>query len=93
MNKAELVEEIAKKANGTKASAEAMLQAYLDAVTDALIRGDAVTVVGFGTLSVGKRAARTGRNPATGDQISIPATRTIKFSAGQALKKAVNTRQ
>ena len=92
MNKAELVDEIAKKSNGTKASAEAMLQAYLDAVTDALTRGEPVTVVGFGTLSVGKRSARTGRNPATGDQIAIPASKTVKFSAGQALKRAVNAR-
>ena len=90
MNKAELVEAIAKKTSGTKAAAEATLDAFLDTVTGALIKGESVALVGFGTFSVSKRAARKGRNPSTGAEIKIPASRVAKFSAGAKLKKAVN---
>jgi len=92
MNKAELVEAIAKKTGGTKAAAEATLDAFIDSVTVALTKGDSVALIGFGTFSVSKRAARKGRNPATGDEIKIPASKVAKFSAGAKLKKAVNKR-
>ena len=90
MNKAELVEAIAKKTGGTKAAAEATLDAFIDSVTAALTKGDSVALIGFGTFSISKRAARKGRNPATGAEIKIPASKVAKFSAGAKLKKAVN---
>lgn len=90
MNKAELVEAIAKRTGGTKAAVEGTLDTFMDTVTTALTKGDAVALVGFGTFSVSKRAARTGRNPATGAEIRIPASKVAKFSAGAKLKKAVN---
>jgi len=92
MNKAELVEAIAKKTGGTKASAEATLDAFIDSVTAALTKGDSVALIGFGTFSISKRAARKGRNPATGAEIKIPASKVAKFSAGAKLKKSVNKR-
>jgi len=92
MNKAELVEAIAKKTGGTKASAELTLDAFLETVTGALTKGDSVALIGFGTFSVTKRAARKGRNPSTGAEIRIPASKVAKFSAGAKLKKAVNKR-
>jgi DNA-binding protein HU-beta len=90
MNKAELVEAIAKKTGGTKAGTEAALDAFIDAVTASLTKGDSVALIGFGTFTVSKRAARKGRNPATGAEIKIPASKVAKFSAGAKLKKAVN---
>jgi len=93
MNKAELVEAIAKKASSSKAMADVMIDAFVESVTGALKRGESVTLVGFGTFSQGKRAARTGRNPQTGATIKIPATRTAKFVAGAKLKAAVNSKK
>jgi len=90
MNKAELVEAIAKRTGGTKAAVEGTLDALMETVTGALSRGDSVALVGFGTFSVSKRAARKGRNPATGAEIKIPAAKVAKFSSGAKLKKAVN---
>lgn len=90
MNKAELVEAIAKKTGGTKASAETSLDAFIDCVTASLTKGDSVALIGFGTFSVSKRAARKGRNPATGAEIKIPASKVAKFSAGAKLKKSIN---
>ena len=90
MNKAELVEAIAKKTGGTKAAVEGTLDALMDTVTLALGKGDSVALIGFGTFSVSKRAARKGRNPATGAEIKIPASKTPKFRAGQVLKDAIN---
>lgn len=90
MNKAELVEAIAKKTGGTKAAAEGTLDAFIDAVTGTLTRGESVALIGFGTFTVSKRAARKGRNPATGAEIRIPASKVAKFSAGAKLKKSVN---
>jgi len=90
MNKAELVEAIAKKTGGTKAAVESTLDALMETVTGALSRGDSVALVGFGTFSVSRRAARKGRNPATGAEIRIPAAKVAKFSSGAKLKKAVN---
>jgi DNA-binding protein HU-beta len=90
MNKAELIEAVAKAADISKASAEKALDGALDAIADALKKDDSVTLVGFGTFRVSKRAARTGRNPRTGEAIEIKAARVPKFSAGKALKDAVN---
>ncbi len=90
MNKSELVEAIAKSADISKASAEKALDGAIAAIRGSLKKGQNVTLVGFGTFRVGKRAARTGRNPRTGEAIKIKAARVPKFSAGKALKDAVN---
>jgi DNA-binding protein HU-beta len=90
MNKAELVEAIAKRTTSTKASVENTLDALMETVTATLSKGDSVALIGFGTFSVSKRAARKGRNPATGAEIKIPASKVAKFSSGAKLKKAVN---
>ncbi len=90
MNKSELIEAIAKSADISKAAAEKALDGTLNAIKATLRKGSNVTLVGFGTFKVGKRAARTGRNPRTGEPIKIKAARVPKFSAGKALKDAVN---
>lgn len=90
MNKSELIDAIAEAANLTKADAGRALDATVAAVTGALKAGDAVTLVGFGTFSVKERAARTGRNPQTGKEIKIKASKTPSFKAGKGLKDAVN---
>ncbi len=89
MTKAALIEKIAKDASLTKADAARALEAGIDAVVKALKKGNKVTLVGFGTFSVSKRKARTGRNPRTGATIKIPAHKAPKFTAGKALKEAV----
>jgi DNA-binding protein HU-beta len=90
VNKSELIEAIAKNADLSKAAAGRALDAVLAAVQQSLKKGNAVTLVGFGTFSVGKRAARTGRNPRTGATIKIKAAKVPKFRAGKALKDAIN---
>lgn len=90
MNKAELVEAVAKAADISKAAAERAVNGALGAITVSLRKGQSVTLVGFGTFSVARRAARTGRNPRTGATIKIPAAKTAKFTAGAALKKSIN---
>ena len=90
MNKSELIEAIAKSADISKATAGVALDATLSAIKVALKKDQSVTLVGFGTFKVGKRAARTGRNPRTGEAIKIKAAKVPKFSAGKALKDAVN---
>jgi DNA-binding protein HU-beta len=90
VNKTELIEEIAKSADLTKASAARALDAMIDAVTTTLKNNDSVTLVGFGTFTVGDRAARTGRDPRTKEAITIKAAKVPKFKAGKALKDAVN---
>lgn len=90
VNKSELIDAIAESANLTKADAGRALDATVAAVTAALKAGDAVTLVGFGTFSVKERAARTGRNPQTGKEIKIKASKTPSFKAGKGLKDAVN---
>ena len=90
MQKSNIVEKIAEEAGISKAAADRALKSLLDSVTQALKKGDRVSLVGFGTFSVSKRAARTGRNPQTGEAISIKASKTPKFSAGKSLKDAVN---
>ncbi|MCL4390027.1 MAG: HU family DNA-binding protein [Patescibacteria group bacterium] len=89
MTKADLVDLVAKKASLTNKAAKESVQAMLDAVRDALKRGEKVVVTGFGTFSVRSRAARTGRNPQTGASIQIPSRKTPGFTAGKALKKAI----
>ena len=90
MTKADLVNAIAEKAGLTKTDAEGAIKAFTDTITEALKKGDKVALVGFGTFSVGERAARTGKNPQTGEQISIAAAKVPKFKAGKALKDSVN---
>lgn len=90
MNKAELVNFVARSAGISKSASERALDGALNAIKGALKRGQSVTLVGFGTFRVGKRAARAGRNPRTGEEIRINAAKVPKFSAGKALKDAVN---
>lgn len=90
MNKSDLVDAIAKSAELSKASAGRALDATVDTIKKALKKGDTVSLVGFGTFKVGKRAARNGRNPRTGATIKIKAAKVPKFSAGKGLKDAVN---
>lgn len=90
MNKAELVAAIADKAELSKKDAEAALKAFTDVVTEELQKGEKIQLVGFGTFEVSERAARTGRNPQTGEEMTIPASRAPKFKAGKALKDLVN---
>jgi len=89
MNQSDLVAHVANEAGISKAAAEKALSAVLDGVTGALKKGDSVTLVGFGTFSVTKRAAREGRNPQTGATIQIPARRVPRFKPGKALKDAL----
>jgi DNA-binding protein HU-beta len=93
MNKSELIDAIAEKSDVSKAAAGRMLEAFTESVTKAMVDGDSVTLVGFGTFSSGERAARTGRNPRTGEEIKIAAARTGKFTAGKALKDALNEKK
>ena len=90
MNKSELIAAIAAKTGETKKDAEATLNAFIDVVTDALVKGDKVQLVGFGSFEVRKRAARKGRNPQTKEEIKIPASKAPVFKAGKALKDLVN---
>ncbi len=89
MTKAELIASIGKEAKISKASAEKAVNAFSNTVMKALKKGDKLTLTGFGTFSVAKRRARTGRNPQTGKEIKIPARRVAKFKAGNLLKSAV----
>jgi DNA-binding protein HU-beta len=89
MTKAELVEAVAKSASLTKASAEKAVGAVITTVSNALKKGERVTLVGFGSFEVASRKARTGRNPQTGKEIKIAAAKVPKFRAGKALKDAV----
>jgi DNA-binding protein HU-beta len=90
MNKSDLVDAIADSAGLSKADAGRALDALVDTITGALKSGDGVSLVGFGTFSVRDRAARTGRNPRTGETIQIKASKNPAFKAGKALKDAVN---
>ncbi len=90
MNKSELIDAIATSADLSKASASNALDATLKAIEAALAKGDQVTLVGFGTFAVKERAARTGRNPQTGEEIQIKAAKVPGFKAGKGLKDAVN---
>ncbi len=89
MNKTELVAAVATKAELSKKDAEAAVKAVLDSITEALADGEKVALVGFGTFDVKTRAARTGKNPRTGEAIEIPEAKVPSFKAGSALKDAV----
>ncbi len=90
MNKSELIEAVAQSADLSKASAARAVDAVVEAVTNALKENDTVSLVGFGTFTVRERAARSGRNPRTGETIKISASKVPSFKAGKALKDAVN---
>lgn len=90
MNKAQLIDSIASEANLTKADAKKALDAFIKSTTSALKKGDRVALVGFGSFSVAKRSARTGRNPQTGKPITIEAKNVVKFKAGSELSDSVN---
>lgn len=90
VNKSELIDIVAAKADLSKSTAGDALDAVLDGITGALKSGDSVTFVGFGTFSVSARSARDGRNPRTGETIKIAASNLAKFKAGKALKDALN---
>ncbi len=90
MNKAELAAKIAERASISKKSAAEVIDAFTGSVTEAVAAGEKVQLIGFGTFEVSERAARTGRNPQTGKEIKIPASKSMKFKAGKAVKEAVN---
>ena len=90
MNKAELIDAVAEGADISKADATRALDSMLSTITNSLKGGDQVTLIGFSTFAVKDRAARTGRNPRTGEAIDIPASKVPGFKAGKALKDAVN---
>ncbi|SFG99781.1 DNA-binding protein HU-beta [Desulfotomaculum arcticum] len=90
MNKAELIASVAEKAELTKKDAEKAVGAFLASIEEALINGDKVQLVGFGTFEVRERAARKGRNPQTGEEIDIAAAKVPVFKAGKALREAIS---
>ena len=90
MNKTELVAAMADKAALTKKDADAALKAFTEVIEETLKAGDSIQLVGFGTFEVAERAERTGRNPQTGAEMIIPASKAPKFKAGKALKDALN---
>lgn len=89
MTKVELIEKMASDASISKAAAQKAMDSFMDGIKKALKKGNKVTLVGFGTFSVGKRAARKGRNPQTGETIKIKASKSPKFKAGKAFKDAI----
>ena len=89
MNKSELVAYIADKVGTTKADAERMVDAFMEAVTDTLKKEDAVTLTGFGAFSISHRKARVARNPRTGESVNVAARKAPKFKPGKKLKEAV----
>ena len=93
MNKADLVEAIANATDLSKSKTDEVVGAMVATIIKAVAKGDSVQLVGFGTLGSGKRAARTGRNPRTGESIKIAAAKTVKFTAGKAFKEAVNKKR
>ena len=90
MNKSQLVESIAKKTELTKKDSEKALAAVLETIEKALVKGDKVQLIGFGTFGTKKRAARKGRNPQTGAEIKVPASKVVSFAPSSALKAKVN---
>ncbi len=90
MNKSELIDAIAEDADISKASASRALDSVIDSITNSMKKDDSVTLVGFGTFTVRNRAARTGRNPRTGEAIQIKAAKVPAFKPGKALKDAIN---
>lgn len=90
MNKGDLIEKVAKDCDMTKVAVDQVFNSILGTITKAIAEGDKVTLIGFGTFSVTKRAARQGRNPQTGKTIQIPAKKIVKFKAGSKLADAAN---
>jgi nucleoid DNA-binding protein len=90
MNKTELIDVVAEKANASKAATGAIIGAAIEAITAAVAKGESVQFIGFGTFSVQERAARTGRNPQTGKEMKIAAKKVVRFKAGAALTGAAN---
>ena len=90
MNKAELVAAVAEKAEISKRDSEAAVKAFTDVIAEELKKGEKIQLVGFGTFEVSERAARTGRNPQTGAEMTIAASKAPKFKAGKALKDSLN---
>ena len=90
MNKTELIAAVAEKAELSKKDAEKAVKAFTDVVSEELVNGGKIQLVGFGTVEVYERAAREGRNPKSGEVMNIPASKTPKFKAGKALKDMVN---
>ncbi|MEM5440162.1 HU family DNA-binding protein [Paraburkholderia diazotrophica] len=90
MNRQELIDAVAATTGESKASTGEIIDAIIETVTAAVTRGETVQLVGFGSFSTGARAERSGRNPSTGEIITIPATKTVKFAAGKAFKDLVN---
>ena len=90
MNKTELIAVVAEKAELSKKDAEKAIKAFTDAVSEELVKGGKIQLVGFGTFEVSERAAREGRNPANGQPMQIAASKAPKFKAGKALKDAIN---
>ena len=90
MNKSDLVAVVAEKMGATKRDAEASLNAVVEAITESLVKGEKIQLVGFGSFEVRKRAARKGRNPQTKEEIRIPASKAPVFKAGKVFKDAVN---
>jgi len=90
MNKQELVDAVAAETGSSKAAAAEALDAFIGAITTAVTHGDTIQLIGFGSFSTGQRAARTGRNPATGAEIQLAAAKPVKSTAGKAFKEAVN---
>ena len=90
MNKTELIDALAAKCDLSKAAAGRAVDGLVDIITETLAQGDAINLIGFGSFSVGERAARTGRNPKTGEELKIAASKAPKFTAGAKLKAAVN---
>lgn len=90
MNKQDLIDAVASEVGVTKSAAEETIDAFMSTVTNAVVAGDVVQLIGFGSFSTGARAARAGRNPKTGEALQIAASTTVKFTAGKAFKDAVN---
>lgn len=90
MNKAELIAAVAEKAELSKKDAEKAVKALTDVISEELVKGEKIQLVGFGTFEVSERAEREGRNPKNGEPMTIPASKTPKFKAGKALKDMVN---
>ena len=92
MNKADLIDSVSNSSGLPKSKVDEVIGATIDCIIKSVTKGDNVQLVGFGTFGSGKRAARMGRNPITGEEIKIPASKTVKFTAGKAFKDSVNKR-
>jgi DNA-binding protein HU-beta len=90
MNKQELIEQVASEAGVSKLATQELIDAVLETITKTVASGDAVQLIGFGSFGRGERAARTGRNPQTGETLEISAAKTVKFTPGKNFKDAVN---